>query len=67
VNAQKLPNSLLKKYEDEGAYPVETDKEKVKRLGVKIVKANIINTHDYIRHNSKRLAKIILDIVSSVF
>ena len=67
VNNQKVPNNLLEKYENEGAYPVDTDKAEIKRLGVKIVKANIINSQDYIRHNPKRLAKIILDIVSSVF
>jgi uncharacterized cofD-like protein len=67
VNNQNVPNSLLEKYEKEGAYPVKKDKEEIKKLGVKIVTANIINSQDYIRHNPKRLAKIILDIVSSVF
>ena len=67
VNNQKVPTNLLAKYEKEGAYPVSNDKAEMKRLGVKIVKANIINSQDYIRHNPKRLAKIILDIVSSVF
>ena len=66
VNNTKVPEHLLDKYAKEGAYPVKIDKENINKLDCKVVKANIINTHDYVRHNSKKLAKVVLDVASSI-
>ena len=66
VNSGNVPANLLDKYAGEKAYPVKLDSENIKRLGCEIIKANIINAEDYIRHNSHKLAKIIVDVISNI-
>ncbi len=66
VNTAKIPEEMLKKYRGEGAYPVIADIENLKKLKVKAVEAHIISAKDYVRHDSVRLAKIIVDLVASL-
>lgn len=65
INTAKIPQKLLERYEEESAYPVVPDEEEIKKLGVKIVEANVINTKDYVRHDPHKLAKIIIDLLSA--
>ncbi|HEA46811.1 MAG TPA: hypothetical protein ENH97_00165, partial [bacterium] len=44
------PLELAKKYEEEKAFQVEVDEKKIKELKLKIVKANLMSTKDYLRH-----------------
>ncbi len=66
VNTGKVPPKLLGKYKEENAYPVIIDEEKVKESGCEIVKANVIDTKDFVRHDSHRLARIIIDLLSAI-
>ncbi|HEA47499.1 MAG TPA: YvcK family protein, partial [bacterium] len=50
VNTSKAPLELAKKYEEEKAFQVEVDEKKIKELKLKIVKANLMSTKDYLRH-----------------
>jgi uncharacterized cofD-like protein len=57
-----LAQSLIK-YAQEGSYPVVLDRDVVKQLGRRIVLTNVIEvdeTTGYIRHNSERLAQVLL-------
>lgn len=63
VNIGKIPEYLLYRYYDEGAAPVVCDGEKIKQMGYTVVKGNMINSNDYIRHSPKKLAKILIDII----
>ncbi|EAW33531.1 gluconeogenesis factor YvcK family protein, partial [Lyngbya sp. PCC 8106] len=57
-----LAQSLIK-YAQEGSYPVVLDRDVVKQLGRRIVLTNVIEvdeTTGYIRHNSQRLAQVLL-------
>ncbi len=65
VNTGHLPQSILKKYEAEEAFPVVVDVPKVKSLGYSIIEANIVNCVDTIRHNPRRVSKVIIDIINS--
>ncbi len=62
VNTSKAPLELAKKYEEEKAFPVKVDEEKLERLGVKIVKANLMSIKDYLRHEPDKLARAIMRI-----
>jgi len=64
VNKSKIPEELLKKYEEQYAYPVEPDVSDIRKMNVKAVESSLVHTADYIRHNSKQLAKTIIDAVS---
>ena len=69
INNSNIPASLTKRYAKERSSQVEDDSPTVKALGVTPIVDNLItvrniNDKDYIRHNPRRLAKVILDIVS---
>jgi uncharacterized cofD-like protein len=66
VNTSHAPLELAKKYEEEKAFPVKVDEEKLKKLGVKVVKANFMSTKDYLRHEPDKLARAILKIFMEV-
>ncbi len=63
INTGTAPPELLKKYEGENAYPVLSDSDRVIEKGYTVVEENIIDTEGYVRHNSKELSKIIIDLV----
>ncbi len=58
INNQ-LPNNLAKKYEEKDSLPVEVDNGEIKKLGVEIVAAKLIedNKQGFVRHSPTRLAK----------
>ncbi|MFC1667309.1 uridine diphosphate-N-acetylglucosamine-binding protein YvcK [Candidatus Omnitrophota bacterium] len=62
VNIGSVPASLLKKYEEERAYPVLADSDRILERGYTVTEENIIDTEDYVRHDSKKLSKIIIDL-----
>lgn len=72
VNNGKVPQELLEKYAAEKAYMVELDAEEIKKYECRIVRANLVSTttegnESYIRHNSDKLARVILDIISESY
>ena len=67
ANTGKVPSKLLQKYKEENAYPVLlVDEEKVKKLGCAVIEADIINTKNFVRHDSQKLAKIIIDLLAAI-
>jgi len=66
VNSGNVPDSLLKKYAEEKAYPVELDSDEVRRIGCEIIKTNLINADGFVRHNSNKLGKIIIDLTLNI-
>ena len=62
VNNQKVDDKLLKKYREEGAIPVEIDKG-LDEFNVDIIKDSLINQSNLVRHNSKKLAEVIMELV----
>ncbi len=66
INTAKIPEELLKKYKGEKSYPVFPDSENLKRMKCKVVEAHIINPKDYVRHDPAKLAKLIIDLITSL-
>jgi len=64
VNTRPVPDSLLEKYRKEHAFPVESDVERLRALGYQVVAEEVISTENYVRHNSDKLAKLIIDLVA---
>ncbi|MBU1913447.1 MAG: YvcK family protein [Candidatus Omnitrophica bacterium] len=62
VNAGKVPKELLKKYEEEGAYPVVADSDKIIENGYNVIEGDVVNTQNYVRHDAKKLSKVIIDL-----
>jgi uncharacterized cofD-like protein len=62
VNTGKVLKELLKKYEEEGAYPVVADSDKIIENGYNVIEGDVVNTQNYVRHDAKKLSKIIIDL-----
>ncbi len=63
VNTEPVPTTLLERYRQEEAYPVEADIERIRRLGYQVVADNIISTENYVRHDSDRVAKLVIQLI----
>jgi uncharacterized cofD-like protein len=66
INTAKLHDAIVGRYEEEGARQVMADTENLKKMKCKVVEAHILKVKDYVRHDSEKLAKIIVDLVSSL-
>lgn len=66
INTARIPPEMLKKYEAEGSHPVIPDPENLKKMKCKVIEAHIISAQDYVRHDPAKLAKIIIDLVTSL-
>ena len=62
LNTRPLSAALLKRYADERAAPVELDLDAVRKLGVKPLCANLLIEDHVARHDSRRLAKLLLSL-----
>lgn len=63
LNNQEIPVGFKKKYAEDGARPVEIDKERLSKLNIRLITAPLIYQSDYIRHDSHKLARLILRLV----
>ncbi len=63
LNLAEVPPEFIEKYKQEHAYPVIADVEKVEEMGFSAIKDNLVNTQDYVRHDSQKLAKIVIDLI----
>ncbi len=66
VNIETPSEQLLKRYQAEGARPVDPQLDRLERMGVQIVGANLISEDDLVRHDSERLATAILDHLARI-
>jgi uncharacterized cofD-like protein len=62
LNTGRLSGSLLRRYAVEHAAPVELDLDAVRKLGVKPICANLLIEDQVARHNSRRLAQLLLSL-----
>ncbi len=62
LNTGKLSGALLKRYAAERAAPVVADLDAVRKLGVKPLCANLLVEEQVARHDSRRLAKLLLSL-----
>lgn len=64
VNTAKVPDFMLTKYAAEGGYPVTPEISRIKEEGYDVVASDVISTINYVRHDSQRLAQIIMELVN---
>ncbi len=66
-NNMRIPRPLRQKYLEEGAEPVNYDKETIERFGIKLIEKDLLKvTPDHIRHGSNRLADAIVKLVCDI-
>jgi hypothetical protein len=64
LNTQPLSETLLKRYAAERAAPVALDLEALNKLGVKPLCANLLVEDQVARHDSRRLAQLLLSLAA---
>jgi len=62
INSREGSPDILKKYAAQGSYPVKIDKKAMKDLGVKVVYENLMEESNYLRHDFKNLARLIINL-----
>ncbi|MCR3921364.1 MAG: YvcK family protein [Firmicutes bacterium] len=55
-----IPPALLQKYAEEGATPVQPDLAQLKKMGVRVVEADMLSQIAVVRHDPDKLAQAIL-------
>jgi uncharacterized cofD-like protein len=63
VNTQPVPGSLLERYREEGAVPVEPDIEQIRSLGYQVVADNFISIENVVRHDADKVAATIIQLL----
>ncbi|NLP37186.1 MAG: YvcK family protein [Firmicutes bacterium] len=56
----KIPPILLKKYALEGSFPVMPALERVRKMGVRTVAADLISPTQLVRHDPEKLARVVI-------
>ncbi|HHX73396.1 MAG TPA: YvcK family protein [Firmicutes bacterium] len=60
-----IPRALLEKYAAEGAVPVRPDFNRLQKMGVQVVAADVLSQEELVRHDPEKLARVILaDVLS---
>lgn len=63
VNDQEVKRNLLRKYREKGAFPVRVDSKHLRELRVKLVSEHLLDETDLVRHDPRRLAQTIIELV----
>ena len=61
INRTPVSPRLLRRYQAQGAEPVDPSFEELDRMGLRYVVADLLEQSDVVRHDRARLTRILLD------
>jgi uncharacterized cofD-like protein len=61
VNNQPIAPEVLRRYRNKGSEPVVADVKGLERLGLQCISGNVLEAHATIRHDSRRLASLLVE------
>ncbi len=61
ANRQKVSPAVARRYHKQGASQVTVDAASLRKSGVQLLLGNLLEEHDKIRHDSARLARLLLE------
>lgn len=61
ANRQSISPEVARRYRREGAAQVAVDLEELEEMGYRVILDNLLEEHGVIRHNPKRLARLLLE------
>src|SRR5882757_8856624 len=61
ANRQSVSREVAKRYRAQGAEPVHVDLYSLQKLGYRVILDNLLEEHAVIRHNSRRLSRLLLE------
>lgn len=65
VNIGSVPENILARYREEKASPVIVDSQHIRDLGCAVIEDDVISAENYVRHNSDKLSRILIDLIWS--
>lgn len=63
VNNQDITMEQLAKYNEQGAMPITPDIDKIRKLGIDVMPANLISKTNLVRHNPRKLARVLIKLI----
>ncbi len=68
LNNGEISASSLKRYKEQNSVPVEIDTQNIRKLGFRVIEDDIatVDTDGVVRHDSTKLARIILGIIDEI-
>jgi uncharacterized cofD-like protein len=63
VNKSILSKKIALKYQKEGAYIVKDDLKEIYKNRTKVVRQDLLSQYNFARHDSEKIAKLILEII----
>ena len=63
VNDQEITAEQLRQYNAEGSMPIRPDIDKIRELGITVVPARLISKDDLVRHDPRKLARILIALI----
>jgi uncharacterized cofD-like protein len=61
ANRQAVSPDVARRYRAQGAEPVTVDLPQLQKLGYRVILDNLLEEHGVIRHNTKRLSRLLLE------
>jgi uncharacterized cofD-like protein len=61
VNTGTIPKHVLARYQEAFAYPIKLDTAMIREKGYEVLEGDMLKVDDQVRHNSEKLAKLMLD------
>jgi uncharacterized cofD-like protein len=61
ANRQPVSPDVARRYRTKGAEPVAVDLAALQKLGFRVILDDLLEEHGVIRHNSRRLARLLLE------
>lgn len=59
----EAPKELLERYKREQSFPVIADSHRIKEMGYSVVEEELISASDFLRHDSAKLSKLIINLI----
>jgi uncharacterized cofD-like protein len=66
LNSTPLPPAAVQRYLREGSGPVRVDLDRLRRLGVVPIQADLLRAGSRVRHDARKLARVLLDLSRGV-
>ena len=63
ANNAPIPQSLVERYKEEDAIPVQPDLEKIRAAGYQVVASDLLNLNNHVRHDPEKVAKLVVQLV----
>lgn len=62
VNNAKVSPTQAQKYQEQNAFPVRADVERLRRMGIKVLDAPLLDETNLVRHDPDLLARTVIDL-----